>query len=127
MELDYTVKSSKTFDEAVDAVTAAAPEHGFKVQYTHDLAAALTKKGFPRESLKIIEVCNAEHASAVLEREVKVALMLPCPIVVYEENGEVFISTVRASILTRMYPEAGIENVSDDVEDALVKMVNAGR
>jgi len=43
VELDYTVKSQKSFDDAVDAVVAAAPEHGFRVQHVHDLQAALAK------------------------------------------------------------------------------------
>jgi len=127
MELDYTVKSSKSFDEAVDAVTAAVPDLGFKVQHVHDLAAALQKKGHAREPLKIIEICNADHAAAVLEKNVKIALMLPCPIVVYEEDGEVFVSTLRASVMADFYPEAEIGDVSEQVEEALVSAVNAGR
>ncbi len=127
MELDYTVRSEKSFDDAVAAVIAAAPECGFGVQHVHDLQEALAKKGFERAPLKIIEVCNPRHAAAVLERDVKVALMLPCPIVVYEQQGEVLISTLRASTMSQMFPDADIAEEATEVERGLISIVEAAR
>ncbi|NLO07044.1 MAG: DUF302 domain-containing protein [candidate division WS1 bacterium] len=126
VELDYTIKSDRSFDEAVDAVVAAAPEYGFGVQHVHDLQAALAKQGLQREPLKLIGLCNARHAHAVLNRDIRVALMLPCPVAVYEQDGEVYVSTMHASMMSEMFPEAHIDDVAAEVEDALVAMVDAG-
>jgi len=91
---EITVKSEKSFDQAVSAIEEKAAEKGFRVLHTHDVAKTLTEKGFAREPLKIVEICNAKYASQVLEKDVRIALMLPCPISIYEQKGETFISTM---------------------------------
>ena len=87
-KFEYTVTTNKSFPEAVEAVEKKAAEVGFRVLHTHDLAATLAEKGFPREPLKLIEICNAKHASLVLEKDVKLSLMLPCPISVYVQGQD---------------------------------------
>lgn len=76
---ERTVTTPKWFDQAVEAKAA---EKGLRVLHTHDVAATLAKKGYPREPLKIVEICNAPYASQVLARDVKISLMLPCTICV---------------------------------------------
>ena len=61
------------FEQAVSAIEAKAAEKGFRVLHTHDVAATLAEKGFPREPLKIVEICNAKYASQVLNRDVKIS------------------------------------------------------
>ncbi len=68
---EYTVISGKSFDETVKAIEQKSAEKGFRVLHTHDVAATLTEKGFPREPLKIVEICNARAASEVLKKDVK--------------------------------------------------------
>lgn len=60
--LVYQVITDKSFDEAVEAIEVQTPAHAFRVLYIHDYQATLAEKGFTREPLKIIEVCNAELA-----------------------------------------------------------------
>jgi uncharacterized protein (DUF302 family) len=125
MELDYTVTSSKGFEETVEAVKQRTAEAGFRVLAVHDLAATLAEKGFPREPVTIVEVCNAKHASQVLAADVKVGLMLPCPIMVYAEKGEVFITTMRATLIADFFPDADISAVATQVEKVLVDVLHA--
>jgi uncharacterized protein (DUF302 family) len=124
MELDYTVSTSKTYDEAVSAVTERAEANGFRVQFVHDVAATLAEKGFAREPVTIIEVCNAKYASQVLASDVKIGLMLPCPVMVYEQDGEIFISTMRPSLIGGFFPDAGIDDVAAQVEIVLVRIID---
>ena len=79
----YTVNSNRSFDAAVNAIERKTAEKGFRVLHTHDVAGTLAEKGFVREPLKIIEICNARYANEALNKDVSVALMLPCPIAVY--------------------------------------------
>ena len=62
-ELDYTVASSKTFDQAVEAVLEEAKRQGFGVLHIHDVQATLAAKGLARGPLKIIEVCHPNMLS----------------------------------------------------------------
>jgi uncharacterized protein (DUF302 family) len=50
--------------------------------------------------------------------------MLPCPIMVYAEEGKVFISTMRPSLIGGFFPEAGISEVAGQVEDVLVGILD---
>ncbi len=124
---EYTVETGKSFDEAVSAVEQKSAEKGFRVLHTHDVAATLAEKGFPREPLKIVEVCNARYASEVLKKDVKIALMLPCPISVYAQGGKTFISTMLPSTMADFYPKAGVEALAAEVEKAVVGIIDAAK
>jgi len=93
-KFQYTVASSKSFDAAVSAIEQKAAEKGFRVLHTHDFAGTLAEKGFTREPLKLVEICNARYANEVLNKDISIALMLPCPIAVYTKDGKTFIGTM---------------------------------
>jgi uncharacterized protein (DUF302 family) len=124
MQLDYTVQTGKAFDDAVESVLRATEEAGFRVQFVHDVAATLAEKGFTRERVTIVEMCNAKYASQVLAADVKIGLMLPCPIMVYAEGGAVFISTMRPALIGGFFPEAGIDSVAAEVERILIGVID---
>jgi len=124
MKPDYTVPTRKSFDEAVDAVQERAAANGFRVQFVHDIAATLAEKGFPRERVTIVEMCNAKHAATVLAADVKIGLMLPCPVMVYAENDQIHISTMLPTLLAVFFPDAGVEDVAREVEEAIRLIVD---
>lgn len=122
--LAYTLPTPKSIDEAVAAIEQNCGAHGFRVLHIHDIAAALAEKGFPRDPLKIVEVCNARYASKMLDRDLSAALMMPCPIVVYQENGATKISTVLPSVLAELLPGRSLEFTAEQMEFALLAIVN---
>jgi uncharacterized protein (DUF302 family) len=126
-KFEYTVTTNNSFSEAVEALEKKTAEMGFRVLHTHDIAATLAEKGFPREPLKLVEICNAKYASRVLEKDVKISLMLPCPISVYVQGGKTYISTLLPTSIAQFFPNAGIEGVAADVETAVLKIVEAAR
>lgn len=125
MNTPYT--TGKPFEEADLAVERKSAEHGFRVLHTHDVAATLAEKGFPREPLKIIEICNAKYASQVLNKDVKISLMLPCPISVYAQDGKTKISTLLPSSIADFFPRAGIEGLAAEVENVVLKIIEEAR
>jgi uncharacterized protein (DUF302 family) len=127
MKIDHTVITEKPFEEAVARVSAKAVELGFRVLHVHDFAATLVEKGFLCEPTKVIEICNAKYASQVLDKDVRISLMLPCPISVYFRDGRTHISTMLPSLLGQFYPQAGIEAIAEEVEKAVVRIVNEAR
>ena len=121
----YTVQTEKSFDEAVSAVERNTAAKGFRVLHTHDVAATLAEKGFQREPLKIVEICNAKYAHEVLQKDINVALMLPCPISVYTQGGKTYITTMLPSVIGEFFPGKGIEPVAAQVETVVVDIVDA--
>lgn len=123
----YTVETTKSFEAAVEAVEEKVVEKNFRIVNTYDVAAALTEQGYPRNPLKIIEVCNARFASAALDRDINVALMLPCPIAVYTEGGKTFISTMRPAALSAFNPDSGLEEIAAEIERMVLEIVDEAR
>jgi uncharacterized protein (DUF302 family) len=129
VQIDYTVSTDKLYAEAVEAVVAAADDNGFRVSFVHDVAETLAEKGFDREPLSIVEMCNAKYASQVLGEDVLIGLMLPCPVMVYEQDGDVLISTIRPTLIGAFYPDADIADAAAEVEGRIFRIVEqaAGR
>jgi uncharacterized protein (DUF302 family) len=121
---EYSKITSKSFDEAVSAVEQNTAAKGFRVLHTHDVAATLAEKGFQREPLKIIEICNARYAHEVLQKDITSALMLPCPIVVYRQDGTTHICTMLPSVMEKFFPGKGVEAVAEQVEKVVLSIVN---
>jgi uncharacterized protein (DUF302 family) len=126
-EFDYTVATTKNVEEAVAAIEAKSKEKGFSVLHIHDVSATLEAKGFSREPLKIVEFCNAKYASQVLEKDIKISLMLPCPISVYQEKGKTFISTLRPKVIADFYPEFNIKSLADEVDAIVLSIVEESK
>ncbi len=126
-QFDYTVESSKGFDETVAAVEAKSGEKGFKVLCVHDVQATLVSKGFSREPIKIVEICNVRYVDRVLAKDIKIALMLPCPVVIYVEKEKTYISTLRPSVLADFYPAANIAEIAAEVESIVLSIVDEAR
>lgn len=116
MNFDYTVTTNKSFDEAVNAVERETKNAGFKVLYIHDVYATLKEKSLAMEPFKIIEICNAKSAYAVLRADIKIGLCLPCKINVYQKDGQIYISGMRPIVLSQFFPQANLGNVPIDVD-----------
>ncbi len=123
----YVVESSKPFDETVNVVEQKTAEKGFRVLHTHDVAATLAEKGFPREPMKIIEICNARYANEALNKDIRLAVMLPCPICVYTERGKTFINTFRPSAIPSFFPEAHVESLAADVDRIVLDIIDEAK
>jgi uncharacterized protein (DUF302 family) len=126
-QFDYTVESAKEFDQAVAAVEAKSQEKGFRVLAIHDVKATLESKGFARAPMKIIEICNAKYVDQILKKDIRISLMLPCPIVVYTEGDKTIISALRPRSMVDFFPDSGIESIAAEVEDIVTVIVNEAK
>lgn len=126
-QFDYTVETQKSFTEAVEAIETNTKEKGFRVLTIHDVSQLLNEKGFPTEPIKIIEICNAKYASQILAKDIKISIMLPCPLSVYEKSGKTYISALRPNVMSDFYPEADIEAIAQEVDDIIVEIVNLSK
>ncbi|HLE49693.1 MAG TPA: DUF302 domain-containing protein [Patescibacteria group bacterium] len=127
MNFDYTVTTEKPFDEAVGAVEQETKKAGFRVLYIHDVSATLKEKGMMIEPLKIIEICNAKSAYAVLKADIKIGLCLPCKINVYRKDGTTYISGMRPVILSQFFPNANLGNLPDEVDTIIKEVIDKSR
>ena len=125
MQFDYTLESDKPFADVAAAIEKVTADHQFRVLAVHDVQATLAEKGLERESLKIIEVCNAKFAHAALKQEPTVALFMPCRFAVYSENGRTIVKLARPTMIAQMMPDAGLNELAAEVEVTLKKVMAA--
>lgn len=126
-DIDYTKETEKTFDEAVDAVVEETEKVGFKVLHIHDVKATIAKKGFEIEPLKIVEICSAKHAHTVIQKDIRLALCLPCKINVYVKDSTTYISGMRPVMLKEIFPEIDLGDLPQVVDEIIRKIVDRAR
>jgi uncharacterized protein (DUF302 family) len=121
----YTLTSNQPFEVVVALLEKLVAENKFRVLHVHDVQATLAEKGFERGPLKIIEVCNSGFAHKALQKDINVALFMPCKFTVHTEGGKTIISLGRPSIIGQMLPGSGLEELAADVEKTLKKVMEA--
>jgi len=91
-----TTISGLTFDEAIDRVTEALKKEGFGVLTDIDIKATMKKKlDVDLNEYRILGACNPGYAYKALQEENKIGTMLPCNVIVQENNdGTIDISAV---------------------------------
>lgn len=104
-DMAYIRRSNKTLAETVEAVQTAASEANWTVLAVHDMKQRFVNKGFDWDrGLTIVEVCNSGFASAMVEANPLLALHLPCPVVVREDDHGVEVSVLRPSYVSSLFP-----------------------
>ncbi len=122
-EVAFTLTSRKPFAEVVANLEKHAPEHQFRVLHVHDVQGTLAEKGFRRDALKIIEVCNSSFAFNALQKAIDVALFMPCKFAVHTEGDKTVVSLGLPSMINELMPQAGLKDLADEVEKTLKKVM----
>lgn len=76
-----------TYDEALSRVPEALKSEGFGVLTEIDIQRTLEQKlGVDFRRYKILGACNPPFAHEALQADLEIGLMLPCNVVVYEDD-----------------------------------------
>ncbi len=119
-----TVKMS--FDDAVARIEAALKTEGFGVLCQIDIQAKLKEKlgvDFPRYI--ILGACNPPLAQQALQRDINLGLLLPCNVVVYEEDGQVHIGAVDAVRMLSVANHTEMEGLAEKVNEKLRRALDS--
>ncbi len=114
------------FDEARERVTASLAEQGFGILTRIDVQDTLKKKiGQDFRRYDILGACNPRLAHAALSQSLEVGTLLPCNVVVYEDDdGRAVIWAVDPdAMLPGDEPE--LREVADEARERLAKAIAA--
>ncbi|WFA08221.1 DUF302 domain-containing protein [Tissierella sp. Yu-01] len=126
MEITYEKSTTKLFDEAIESIKKELQERKFGVLWELNFKEKLAEHGIEfKNNFKILEVCNPQKANEVLSKHIEVGYLLPCKMVVYENEGKVFIGTAKPEKLMGMMGYADLSNIASEVEWILIEAIDA--
>lgn len=108
------------FDDAVTATREALAGQGFGIITEIDMQATMRNKlGEEYPPLLILGACNPRFAHDAMSVDPSVATLLPCNVVVREQDGGVEVSTVDPQVLVQATGTAELEPLAQQLTDLL--------
>jgi uncharacterized protein (DUF302 family) len=94
------------YQETINRIKQKVEAHGWVVASTSSMDKKLAKHGEKIPPILLINICQPEYASAILNDESarKIAVMMPCTIAVYSKSdGKTYISTMDTGLMGKMF------------------------
>jgi len=122
-DLGLRVRMAAPYEEAVERVTAALKAEGFGVLTEIDVKATLKKKlDVDFRKYVILGACNPPLAHRALSAELEIGLLLPCNVIVYEEDGGSVVSIVDPISMLGVVESAELEPVATEARARLERV-----
>jgi uncharacterized protein (DUF302 family) len=120
------VLKGKSFNDAIDLVTAELKKEGFGILTEIDVKETLKSKiDVDFKKYKILGACNPHFAYEALQSEDKIGVLLPCNVIVQEhENGAVEISAVNPMASMSAVQNKTLGELASKVQLKLIKVIN---
>jgi len=123
-EFGITTRLSLPYQEAVERTKAALKEEGFGVLTEIDVKKTLKEKlGIDRDSYVILGACNPPLAHKALSADPFVGLLLPCNVIVYEEEGGTVVSAIDPIAMVAGLESPALEEVAREVHPKLERAI----
>jgi uncharacterized protein (DUF302 family) len=118
---------SGDFASAVDKVTAALKEEGFGILTQIDIKKTLKEKlDVDKRPYVILGACNPPLANQALEAEPEIGLLLPCNVIVREEeDGSVRVSFMDPGAVLALVDHPKIGELAGEVRGRLERVMQA--
>ncbi len=116
----------QNFEDAIEKVTEELQKEGFGILTEIDVKATLKKKlDVDFRKYKILGACNPGFAHKALLSENKIGTMLPCNVVVQEnDEGKVEISAVDPMASMQAVENPDLKNIATEVRTKLQNVIN---
>jgi uncharacterized protein (DUF302 family) len=127
MDIALSTRLKTTFDDAVKRTREALAEQGFGVLTEIDLAATLRKKlGVEYRPYVILGACNPPLAHRALSAEPEIGLLLPCNVVVYEDEdpGRSVVLALDPVEAMELSDNASVRPIAQEVKRRLERVLD---
>ena len=125
MKYGLSKKVDLSYEEAIEKVTEELKKEGFGILTVIDVKATLKKKlDVDVDKYIILGACNPGFAHQALQIEGELGLLLPCNTIVYEKEGEVFVSIMNPEIMSSVVDNEKLVGIANDVKNILQKVLD---
>ena len=125
MKYGYKRKVPLPFGEAVEKMKSELAKEGFGVLTEIDVKASLKEKlGLDYDNYLILGACNPPFALKALQAEKDIGLLMPCNVIVYEENNQIFVSAILPTVAMGMVENPSLADIAKTAEEKLKKVVD---
>ncbi len=126
MNYGFSKNIDLPYEKAVDKVTEELKKEGFGVLTSIDVKETLKKKiDVDFKKYIILGACNPPLAHKALESEEQLGLLLPCNVIVYENNGGSTVSFFDPMIMTQLIDNEKLKTVAEEVQSKMKKVYEA--
>lgn len=120
------VRVSFDFETAVERVVAGLKANGFGVLTKIDVKETLQEKlGEEFKRYVILGACNPKLAFRALSAEEDIGLLLPCNVVVYEQDGGSVVGVVDPGMMSAMTANPLLADIAAEAESLLGSALDA--
>ena len=122
----YKKQVSASFEGVLDKTRDELQEEGFGILTEIDVKATLKKKlDVDYDNYLILGACNPSFAYQALQAEKDVGLLLPCNVIVYEQDRKTFVSAIVPTVAMGMIDNEGLRGIAVQVEEKLKKVIDS--
>lgn len=126
MTYGFSKTTTLQFDQAVEKVTDELKKEGFGVLTTIDVRETMKKKlDIDFKKYVILGACNPPFAFKALQTKPEIGLLLPCNVVVYEENGHSTVSIFDPMVMTQILENDAMKPIAEEVQARLKRVIEA--
>jgi uncharacterized protein (DUF302 family) len=121
----FGVKINLPYAQAIDSVKAALKEQGFGVLTEIDVKQTMKeKRQIDFRPYVILGACNPVLAERALEAELDLGLLLPCNVVVYEDDGGSVVEAMDPEPVLGMIGNPKLDPIAREVKQRLEKALD---
>ena len=122
----YRTRLNVPYEQAVEQVTGALKDEGFGVLTEIDVKATLKKKlDADFRKYVILGACNPPLAHQALQAELEIGLLLPCNVIVYEEDGGSVVSIIDPISMLGVVGKPELDPVASEARTRLQRVMAA--
>jgi uncharacterized protein (DUF302 family) len=123
----YFTKTLKvTFDEAIEKVSEALKTEGFGVVTDFDVSTTFKNKlGIDFRPYRILGACNPPYAKKTLELDDKIGLMLPCNIILQQQENGVEITSIDPVAVMNIVDNHDMVDIANEIKTKLKNVIDS--
>lgn len=123
----FSTTFAGSYDQAIEKVTEELKKEGFGVLTEIDVQATLKAKlGIEKRPYKILGACNPGFANQALDAEPDIGLLLPCNVVVREEeDGSITVAFMDPKSVLGLVNRPEVETLGMEVREKLQRVCDA--